>query len=68
MDDLDDQERASMRVAMRMMGEVMAEIGWATPLHDISDQQAFHLAYVSVKGFQQSMRAAAAAAEPEVPF
>lgn len=55
-----------MRMAMRMMGEVMAEIGWTTPLNGLSEQQVLTLAYVSVKGFQDGMRASAA--EPEVPF
>jgi hypothetical protein len=67
MDDLDDQERAAMRLAMRMMGEVMAEIGWTTPLNGLSEPQVLTLAYVCMKGFQDGMRAGAAA-EPEVPF
>jgi len=68
MGDLDEQERAAMHTAMRMMGEVMAEIGWTTPLNSLSEQQVLTLAYVSVKGFQAAMRAAAAVSESEVPF
>lgn len=66
--DLTDQEHAALRAAMRAMGEVMAEIGWTTPLNALSEQQALTLAEVAVGAFQDAMRASAAAATSEVPY
>jgi len=66
--DLTEQERAALRTAMRAMAEVMAEIGWTTPLNALSEQQVLTLAEVAVGAFQDAMRANAAAGDPEVPF
>jgi hypothetical protein len=50
------------------MAEVMAEIGWTTPLNALSEQQVLTLAEVAVGAFQDTMRASASASTPEVPF
>lgn len=57
-----------MRAAMRAMAEVMAEIGWTTPLNALSEQQVLTLAEVAVGAFQDAMRASASPSAPEVPF
>lgn len=57
-----------MRAAMRAMAEVMAEIGWTTPLNALSEQQVLTLAEVAVGAFQDAMRASASRSTPEVPF
>lgn len=66
--DLSEQERTALRAAMRAMAEVMAEIGWATPLNALSEQQVLTLAEVAVGAFQDAMRASASPSSPEVPF
>ena len=66
--DLTEQERAALRAAIRAMGEVMAEIGWTTPLNALSEQQVLTLAEVAIGAFQDAMRAAASPAASEVPF
>ena len=57
-----------MRAAMRAMAEVMAEIGWTTPLNALSEQQVLTLAEVAVGAFQDAMRASASPSTAEVPF
>jgi hypothetical protein len=66
--DLTEQERAALRAAMRPVAEVMAEIGWATPLNALTEAQVLTLVEVAVGGFQDAMRACAGPGEPEVPF
>jgi hypothetical protein len=66
--DLTEQERAALRTAMRAMAEVMAEIGWTTPLNALSEQQVLTLAEVAVAAFQDAMRASVKPDVPEVPF
>ena len=66
--DLSQEERAALRAAMRTMAEVMAEIGWTTPLNALSEQQVLTLAEVAVGAFQDAMRASATPSTPEVPF
>ena len=57
-----------MRAAMRAMAEVMAEIGWTTPLNALSEQQVLTLAEVAVGAFQDAMRASASPSTPGVRF
>jgi hypothetical protein len=66
--DLSQEERAALRAAMREMAEVMAEIGWTTPLNALSEQQVLTLAEVAVGAFQDAMHGAASPSSPEVPF
>jgi hypothetical protein len=69
MTDPDPREQAALRVALKNMAELMAEIGWTTRFQDMSEQQALALATASVDGFQEAMRASAPAPrDMEVPF
>jgi hypothetical protein len=69
--DLTDEEKSAMRYAMKMVAEVMEEIGWETRLIDLSEPQVLSIIEVVVGGFQDAMREIAAANMqplPEVPF
>jgi hypothetical protein len=65
--DLTDQEHAAIRHAMKMVAEVMEEIGWETRLIDLCEQQVLTLIEVALGGFQEAMREIAIA-DPEIPF
>ncbi len=68
--DLTEEEKSAIRHAMQMVAEVMEEIGWHTPLIDLSEPQVLTLIEVAVGGFQDAMRKIAAANKqqfPEVP-
>lgn len=63
------REQAALRVGLKNMAELMAEIGWTTRFQDLSEQQALALATASVDGFQEAMRASPQApCDMEVPF
>ena len=69
--DLTEEEKSAMRLAMQMVAEVMEEIGWQTRLVELSEPQVLTLIEVAIGGFQDAMRAIAAANKqqfPEVPF
>ncbi|MDN2584160.1 DUF6511 domain-containing protein [Aquibium sp. ELW1220] len=69
--DLTDAEKAAMREAMKMVAEIMEEIGWQTRFADLSEPQVLTLIEVAIGGFQDAMREIAAATEqhsPKVPF
>ena len=69
--DLTEQEKSAMRHAMKMVGEIMEEIGWETRLVDLSEAQVLTLIEVAIGGFQDAMREIAGANRqqfPEVPF
>ena len=69
--DLTEEEKSAIRHAMQMVAEVMEEIGWQTRLIDLCEPQVLTLIEVAVGGFQDAMRAIAAANKqqfPEVPF
>ena len=68
--DLTEEEKSAMRHAMQMVAEVMEEIGWQTRLIELSEPQVLTLIEVAIGGFQDAMRAIAAANKqqfPEVP-
>ena len=65
--DLTDQEHVAIRHAMKMVAEVMEEIGWETRLIDLCEQQVLTLIEVALGGFQEAMREIASA-DPEIPF
>ena len=65
--DLTDQEHAAIRHALKMVAEVMEEIGWETRLIDLCEQQVLTLIEVALGGFQEAMREIASA-DPEIPF
>ncbi len=66
--DLSEQERAALRAAMRPVAEIMAEIGWTTPLNALTEAQVLTLIEVAVGGFQDAMRATTRIDPMEVPF
>ena len=68
--DLTEEEKAAIRTSMKMVAEVMEEIGWHVRLEDLSECQVFTIIEAAVGGFQDAMREIAAANEQtsEVPF
>jgi hypothetical protein len=69
--DLTEEEKSAMRRAIKMVAEVMEEIGWHTRLIDLSEPQVLTLIEVAIGGFQDAMREIAAVNKqqlPEVPF
>jgi len=69
--DLTDQEHVAIRHAMKMVAEVMEEIGWENRLIDLSEQQVLTIIEVALGGFQDGMREIAAAKHQqfmEIPF
>lgn len=66
--DPDDREKAALVHAMKSMGQLMGEIGWATSFRDLNPLQAGKLAEAAVDGFQASMFASAPSASSDVPF
>jgi hypothetical protein len=66
--DLTDQEQAAIRAAMKLVAELMDEIGWDRRLADLSEVQVLSLIEAAVEGFQDAMRASAASDSTEIPF
>jgi hypothetical protein len=66
--DLTDQEQAAIRATVKVVAELMEEIGWETRLVDLGKPQVLTLIEVAVGGFQDAMRALAADDSTEVPF
>ena len=66
--DLTEQEKAALRHAVKMLAEVMEEIGWETRLIDLTETQVLTLAEVCVGGFQDAMLSIAKGEDTEVPF
>ena len=57
--DLTEEEHMSIVAAMRLVAEIMEEIGWETRLIDLTRDQVMTLIEVAVGGFQDAMHAAA---------
>ena len=66
--DLTEQERAAIRATVKLMAEIMDEIGWQTRLIDLSEHQVLTLIEVAVGGFQDAMHASAKPDDTEIPF
>ena len=66
--DIQPEERAALRAAMKPLAEIMEEMGWETRLCDLDEHQVLTLIEVAVGGFQDAMLAIAKPDEPEVPF
>lgn len=69
--DLTEEEHTAVVAAMRLVAEIMEEIGWETRLMDLTRDQVITLVEVAVGGFQEAMRdivAATPRTDPEVPF
>lgn len=57
-----------MRAALKPVAELMEEIGWATPLANLSEAQVLTLIEAAVGAFQEAMAVSAARASTEIPF
>ena len=66
--DLTEQEQAAIRAAMKLVAELMDEIGWDRRLADLSEVQVLSLIEAAVEGFQDAMRSSAASDSTEIPF
>jgi len=66
--DLTEQERAAIRATVKLMAEIMDEIGWQTRLIDLSEPQVLTLIEVAVGGFQEAMHGSAKPGDTEIPF
>lgn len=66
--DLTEQEKAAIRAAMKMVAEIMEEIGWEIRLVDLTETQVLTLIEVAIGGFQDAMRSQATRESTEVPF
>lgn len=66
--DLTEQERTAMRAALKPVAELMEEIGWATPLANLSEAQVLTLIEAAVGAFQEAMAVSAARSSTEIPF
>jgi len=66
--DLTEQERAAIRATVKLVAEIMEEIGWDKRLADLSEPQVLTLIEVAVDGFQHAMRAQTGTDDMEIPF
>jgi Family of unknown function (DUF6511) len=66
--DPNERERTALQAGLRLMAEIMAEVGWTRRLNELTDVEAQRLAEAAVDGFQDAMRESAPRLEPEVPF
>ncbi len=66
--DLTEQEQAAISSTIKLMAEIMEEIGWQTRLIDLSEAQVLTLIEIAVGGFQDAMLATAKADGTEIPF
>ena len=66
--DPDDRERAAIAAGLRLMAELMAEIGWTTSFNQLSEPQARALAEAAIDGFLEAMALSGARPDSEVPF
>mgnify|MGYP003988972757 CR=1 FL=1 len=54
-----EQELAAIRATVKLVAEIMEEIGWRTQLIDLSETQVLTLIEVAVSGYQDAMLATA---------
>ena len=66
--DLTEQEQAAIRAGVKLMAEIMEEIGWETRLIELTEHQVLTLIEVAVGGFQDAMLATAKAENTGAPF
>lgn len=66
--DLTDEERSAITATMKRVALLMEEIGWGTPLADLTEAQVRALIEEAVEGFREAMSNIAKANAPEVPF
>ena len=66
--DLTEEERAAITATMQRVALLMDEIGWATPLAELTEAQVRALIEEAVEGFREAMSDIARAQTSEVPF
>jgi hypothetical protein len=66
--DPDDREHAAITVGLKLMAELMAEIGWTTCFNQLTEAQARALAEAAIDGFLEAMGTSAPRPDPGVPF
>ena len=66
--DLTEEERAAITATMKRVALLMDEIGWGTPLGELTEAQVRALIEEAVEGFREAMSDIARAQTPEVPF
>ena len=66
--DLTEEEHAAITATMKRVALLMDEIGWATPLADLTEAQVRALIEEAVEGFREAMSDIVRAQTPEVPF
>lgn len=66
--DPDDRESVGIAAGLKLMAELMAEIGWTARLNELTEPQARALAEAAIDGFLEAMALSAARPESEVPF
>jgi hypothetical protein len=69
--DLTAEEKAAISAAVKMVAEVMEEMGWLTRFCDLTEPQVLTLIEVAVGGFQDALRDIAAREfkpDTEIPF
>lgn len=66
--DLTEEERAAITANMKRVALLMDEIGWATPLGELTEAQVRALIEEAVEGFREAMSDIVRAQTPEVPF
>lgn len=66
--DPDERERAALQAGLRLMAEIMAEMGWTRRLNELTEVEAQRLAEAAIDGFLDAVRESRPRSEPEVPF
>ena len=66
--DLTEEERAAVTATMQRIALLMEEIGWQTPLADLTEQQVRALIEEAVEGFREAMADIAKSEPSEIPF
>lgn len=66
--DLTEEECAAITATMKRVALLMDEIGWATPLGELTEAQVRALIEEAVEGFREAMSDIARAQTSEVPF
>ena len=66
--DLTEQEIAAIRTTIKLMAEIMDEIGWQTRLADRTADQVRALIEEAVEGFRDAMAETAKSYTSEVPL
>jgi hypothetical protein len=66
--DLTEEERAAVTATMKRLALLMDEIGWQTPLANLSEAHVRAVIEEAVEGFREAMADIAKTKSSEVPF